>query len=105
MDESSAGNDHNSLFASMGCSRPKKGERMEKQRSAEAQRQYEKWKSTMERRMGKPIVEIMRENGRAGGKKGHAGKGYSAHPEMASEMGKRGAAKRWAKAREAKAQG
>jgi len=76
-----------------------------KQRSAEAQRQYEKWKATMERRMGKPIVEIMRENGRAGGKKGHAGKGYSAHPELASEMGKRGAAKRWAKAREAKAQG
>lgn len=76
-----------------------------KQRSAEAQRQYEKWKATMESRMGKPISDIMRENGRAGGKKGHAGKGYSAHPEMASEMGKLGAAKRWAKAREAKAQG
>ena len=76
-----------------------------KQRSAEAQRrQYLKWKSTMESRLGKPISEIMRENGRAGGKAGHAGKGYSAHPEMASEMGKLGAAKRWAKARESKAQ-
>lgn len=78
---------------------------MEKQRSASAQRQYEKWKSTMESRLGKSISEIMRENGRAGGKAGHAGKGYSAHPELAREMGKLGAAKRWAKHREAKAQG
>lgn len=67
----------------------------EKKRSAEAQKQYEKWKATMERRHGKSISEIMRDNGRVGGKRGHAGKGYSAHPEMASEMGKRGAVKRW----------
>ena len=69
----------------------------EKKRSVKAQRQYEKWKATMERRHGKSISEIMREKGRVGGKRGHAGKGYSAHPEMASEMGKRGAIKRWEK--------
>ena len=77
----------------------------EKQRSAKEQRQYEKWKATMERRHGKSISEIMRDNGRVGGKRGHAGKGYSAHPEMASEMGKRGAAKRWENYRRNRAQG
>lgn len=75
----------------------------EKKRSAEAQKQYEKWKATMERRHGKSISEIMRDNGRVGGKRGHAGKGYSAHPEMASEMGKLGAAKRWEKYRQDRA--
>lgn len=74
----------------------------EKQRSAEEQRQYEKWKATMEHNTGKTISEIMRDNGRIGGKLGHTG-GFNARPELASEMGKRGAAKRWAKYREAKA--
>ena len=106
MTERPAGNDQNSLIASSGCEVKERRTMEKKQRSAEAQRrQYLKWKSTMESRLGKPISEIMRENGRAGGKAGHAGKGYSAHPEMASEMGKLGAAKRWAKARESKAQG
>lgn len=70
----------------------------EKQRSAEEQRQYEKWKATMERRQGKSISEIMRDNGRVGGRLGHTG-GFNARPELASEMGRRGAAKRWAKQR------
>lgn len=78
---------------------------MKMQRSAKAQSQYEKWKATMERRHGKSISEIMRDNGRVGGKRGHAGKGYSAHPEMASEMGRLGAAKRWAKYRRDRALG
>lgn len=73
----------------------------EKKRSAKAQKQYEKWRATIESHYGKSISEIMRANGSVGGKKGHAGKGYSAHPEMASEMGRLGAAKRWAKYREA----
>lgn len=77
----------------------------EKKRSADAQKQYEKWKATMERRHGKSISEIMRANGSIGGKRGHAGKGYSAHPEMASEMGRLGAAKRWAKCRRDRALG
>lgn len=77
----------------------------DKKRSAEAQKQYEKWKATMESRHGKSISEIMRANGRVGGKRGHAGKGYSAHPEMASEMGKLGAAKRWENYRRDIAQG
>lgn len=74
----------------------------EKQRSAEEQRQYEKWKATMERKTGKTISEIMRDNGRIGGKLGHTG-GFNARPELASEMGRKGAAKRWAKYRETKA--
>lgn len=74
----------------------------EKQRSAEEQRQYEKWKATMERKTGKTISEIMRDNGRVGGKLGHTG-GFNARPELASEMGRKGAAKRWAKYRETKA--
>lgn len=79
--------------------RTKKGDEMsEKRRSAEEQRQYEKWKATMERRQGKSISEIMRDNGRVGGRLGHTG-GFNARPELASEMGKRGAAKRWAKQR------
>lgn len=79
--------------------RTKKGDDMsEKRRSAEEQRQYEKWKATMERRQGKSISEIMRDNGRVGGRLGHTG-GFSARPELASEMGRRGAAKRWAKHR------
>lgn len=77
----------------------------DKKRSAKEQRQYEKWKATMERRHGKSISEIMRDNGRVGGKRGHAGKGYNAHPEMASEMGKLGAAKRWENYRRDIAQG
>lgn len=71
----------------------------EKKRSAKAQRQYEKWRATIESHYGKSISEIMREKGRVGGKNGHAGKGYNAHPEMASEMGKLGAVKRWEKYR------
>lgn len=81
-----------------------KGDKMsEKQRSAEEQRQYEKWRATMERKTGKTISEIMRENGRIGGSLGHTG-GFNARPELASEMGKRGAAKRWAKYRRDRAQ-
>ena len=85
--------------------RTKKGDKMsEKRRSAEEQRQYEKWKATMERRQGRSISEIMRDNGRVGGRLGHTG-GFNARPELASEMGRRGAAKRWAKHREIKACG
>lgn len=76
----------------------------EKKRSAKAQRQYDKWKATMESHYGKSISDIMREKGSVGGKRGHAGKGYSAHPEMASEMGKRGAVKRWEKYQRDRAQ-
>lgn len=66
----------------------------EKKRSAEEQRQYERWRETMERKHGCDISEYMRRIAAKGGRNGHTG-GFAGRPDLASAAGKKGGKNSW----------